>query len=322
MSVVMSKDEFIERARIAVRCVLGGGPAEDSFVEFKTAFPDVATPESTVKAARQLAAQANAATPDPFVWVIGVEEKTVKVQGAGKKELSNWYSRVAKSFDGPPPTLSLSAILHDFDKPIVAVLFETDDAPYVVNLYNSRDRVVPWREATGQRCASRSELLKLLQHRAVLPDSRIIEDSKKTSLVAHAKQNTKAWSMRLHLTLYLENRASKRTILPAHDCSGWFEAPGLIERTAFTDFGLWVQRQRVSQAIIRDAEEVQVFAAVVMEIPEPREVAATAELQLGVVGANKPLVVRIDLPLRVQRPINRRSLSQLQAHRRRRVTYL
>ncbi len=283
-------------------------------------FPDLASPESTAKAARQLAAQANAATPEPIVWIIGVDEKANNIHGASKKELSNWYSRVTKSFDGPSPMLSKSVILYEFGKPIVAVLFETDDAPYVVNLPNSRDRVVPWREATGHRCASRAELLKLLQRRTLLPDIRIVEGSKKTAIVAHAKQCSKEWSMRLHMTLYLENRDSKRLILPAHDCSGWFEAPGLIERTTFTDFQMRVQKQRVSQAVVRDAEEVEVFAGTVLAIPEPREVAVGIELQLRVVGTNKPLVVRGELPLRVQRAV---SLGQMQreTQRKRRATY-
>ena len=299
----MRKEEVVEKAKAAVHSVQRNGPAEDSFVEFKTVFPDVATQDSTVKAARQLAGQANAATPEPIMWVIGVEEKTRKVQGADKKELSNWYSRVAKSFDGPAPALSQSCILHDFDKPVVAVVFETDDAPYVVNLPNCRDRVVPWREATGLRCASRSELLNLLQRRTLLPDCTVIEGSKRTYLIAHAKQNPKSWSVVMGLALYLKNRASKRIILPAHECSGWFEAPGLIERTAFTHFEFRVDKKRLSQAIISDAAEVEIFARVTMEMSEPRETPAAAQLQLAVVGSKRAVVVPVDLRLRVRKPI-------------------
>jgi hypothetical protein len=72
-------------------------------------------------------------------------------------------------------------------------------------------------------------------------------------------------------------------------------------------------------AIIRDAEEVEVFAGVEMVMPEPLDKPAVVELNLRIVGARKPLVVRLDLPLRVQK---RMSFSELQAARNRRVTYL
>lgn len=309
MDIGMIKDDLADRARTAVQGLLDGGPAEDSFFEFKSVFPELTDPESTAKAARQLAAQANAAMPEPIIWIVGVDEKANKIIGAGKKELSNWYSRITKSFDGSSPRLSRSVILHEFDKPIVAVLFETDDAPYVVNLPNSRDRVVPWREATGHRCASRAELLALLQHHTRLPASHIIGGSKKTSIIAHARQCSDDWSIRLRLTLFLENQVSKRVILPVHSCSGWFEAHGLIERTSFTECQFKVQKKPVSQVIVKDVEEVEVCAGAVVKIAEPREVSAGFELLFGVVGAKKPLVVRAELPLRVQRSM---SLSQMQ----------
>jgi hypothetical protein len=63
----MNKDELIKRATKAVQCVQAGGPAEDSFVEFKREFPDVATAEAAEKTARQLAGQANAVATEPFI---------------------------------------------------------------------------------------------------------------------------------------------------------------------------------------------------------------------------------------------------------------
>jgi len=315
----MNKNELIQRAKEAIQCVQAGGPAEDSFVEFKRAFPDVATPEAAAKTARQLAGQANAVAAEPFIWVIGVDEKTGVIHGADKKELSNWYSRVTKCFDGPPPAMASSAIVYDFGKPVTAILFEPSEPPYVVNACNSRDRVIPWREANGLRCANRSELLRLLQQHTLLPKFRVIEGSKKTCLIMHAKPKTKEWSARLHVTLYLENQAGKRIVMPAHDCVGWFEVPSLIERTSFQDFKLRVQNEPVSQAIIRDAEQVEVYAGIVNVIPEPREMPAIIELNLPIVGAMKPLVVRLDLPLRVQKQM---TLSELQAERNRRVSYL
>jgi len=315
----MKKDELIRRAKTAVQCLLDGGPAEDSFMEFKAAFPDVGTPEGAARTARHLAGQANAVAPDAFVWVIGVDEKARTIPGADKKELSNWYSRVSKCFNGAAPAMALSAIVHDFDKPIVAILFEPTDSPYVVNVPNNRDRVVPWREATGLRCASRSELLGLLRQTTLLPTFRIIEGSKRTNLIAHARPKTKDWSVRLHVTLYMENQTARRIVVPAHDFVGWFEVPDQISRTAFTHYELWVQKKRVSQVVIRDAEQLDVYAGVALAMPAPREMPAVAQVSLPVVGAKKPLVVDVKLRLRVPIPL---SFSQMQAAARRRVTYL
>ena len=304
----MNKSDFTNRAIRAIECVLGQGPAEDSYVEFKTVFPDVDTPESTVKVARQLAAHANAAAPDSFVWIIGVDEKAGKVVGANKKELSNWLSRIQRCFDGPSPKLSASEILAKFNKPIVVMLFDSSTPPYVVNLPNSRDRVIPWREGTAQRCTSRSELLELLRHHVLLPKYRIIEGSKKTNLVAHAKHEANSWAIHLHMTIYLENQVANRIVIPAHECSGWFEVPDVIAKTPFSQMELWSQKDRLSQTTIKDAEEVQIYASAAVHMRKPIQAPALVELNLPVVGSKNPLIVPCNLVLQIQSCVTPREL--------------
>src|SRR2546423_5353429 len=102
-----------------------GAPIEDSQVELKAQWPD------PKKAARQIAGHANAAHGEPILWLIGVDEKTGAV-GADREELSKWWPQVESQFDGLAPRVT------DLNVPfngvtIVALLMETDRAPFVVN---------------------------------------------------------------------------------------------------------------------------------------------------------------------------------------------
>lgn len=138
-----------------------GQPHEDSRVELKAAWPD-----DFNKTARQIAGHANAAGGEPVLWLIGVDEKN-GVVGVLHNELSNWRARLATEFDDLVPAMQdLNLTIEG--KTAVALLFETDQAPYVVRNEKfdkpERGRVqfeVPWREATSTRSARRRDLLKL-----------------------------------------------------------------------------------------------------------------------------------------------------------------
>lgn len=153
--------------------VAHGGHSEDSRVELKREWPKPAN------AARLLAGHANAARGASILWIIGLDERA-GVYGAPKEELANWYSGVKQCFDGVAPDLyDLSVVVGE--KTLVALLFETDRAPYVVRnpTYGSQgggsvEREVPWREGRSTFSARREHLVRLLVPAMDLPEVEVL----------------------------------------------------------------------------------------------------------------------------------------------------
>jgi hypothetical protein len=79
-------------------------PHEDDRVELKAEWP-----ESPSEAARRIAGHANQMRGEPFLWLIGVDERR-GVVGADKNNLANWWPQVESQFDGPVPPIQ-----HVFD---------------------------------------------------------------------------------------------------------------------------------------------------------------------------------------------------------------
>jgi hypothetical protein len=136
-------------------------PIEDFRVELKSDWVD---PE---KAARRIAGHANAAGGTSILWLIGVDE-TKGITGARYEDLANWYARVKTHFNGLAPGLTDLNIPID-GKTVVALLFETNRAPFVVKnpAFGKAEGgpvqlEVPWREGTSIRSATRADLLRLL----------------------------------------------------------------------------------------------------------------------------------------------------------------
>ena len=137
--------------------VKSGKPVEDSRVELKSEW---ITPE---KAARQIAGHANAARGSQILWIIGVDEKKGEVVGVSSdEEFSSWCKSVESRFENIYPSYIHLNITTVEDKVVVAMLFDTDRAPYVVKnpaFGKSKDSVeleVAWREGTSTRSANRS----------------------------------------------------------------------------------------------------------------------------------------------------------------------
>src|SRR5262249_57432652 len=149
-----------------------GIPLEDSRDECKTEC--AAGDENT---ARQLAAHANAARGDPILWLFGVDEKGTRVPGVLANEFSNWYAGLKKHFEdawAPDPELNINVPSKGVI--VVAVLFETNRAPYVVrNPQEGQIRFeVPWREGNSTRTARRRDLLRLLVPLQKMPELELI----------------------------------------------------------------------------------------------------------------------------------------------------
>ncbi len=101
-------------------------PVEDSHVELKSEWlPDHS------KVARLIAGHANAARCEPILWLIGVDEER-GVIGADYNEISNWLSQVNSNFDQLVPRVYHVNVPTNSDKTVVALVFETSRAPFVV----------------------------------------------------------------------------------------------------------------------------------------------------------------------------------------------
>ena len=118
-------------------------------------------------AARRIAAHANAAGGEPILWLIGLDRQR-GIVGAANNELSNWWSSVQSEFNELAPRMSSDLLIAADDKTIVALLFETDRAPFVVKAQDGY-LVVPWREGTRTNSARRSALVHLLAPVVRLP---------------------------------------------------------------------------------------------------------------------------------------------------------
>lgn len=155
----MRKVEIEAWALQIMDALVKGRRIEDSRVECKREWPS-----DPGKAARRIAGHANAARADRILWLIGVDEDAGTVTGAASDDFADWWNQVKSQFDGLAPNLIENFVPYD-DTMVVALLFETADAPYVVRNYSGKGHIdfeVPWREGTHIRSARRQDLVKIL----------------------------------------------------------------------------------------------------------------------------------------------------------------
>jgi hypothetical protein len=182
-------------------------PCEDSRVEMKAKWPDPS------KVARQIAGHANAARGENILWIIGLDEVD-GVVGADDTELANWLPEVKKYFNGLfPEVIDLNVPVDD--KTVVAILFSTDRAPFVVKntSFGKPDSgpvelEVPWREGRSTRSARREDLMRIL-----VPISRLPSASFLSGTVDIVRDE---W--RIDLQLYIAPFNKDRLMIPFHRC--------------------------------------------------------------------------------------------------------
>lgn len=157
-------------------------PTEDTRVECKASWLEA---KSVV---RQLAGHANAAKGEPVLWLIGVDEKGGTIPGAEHRELNNWYPQLVKEFDGDAPYLNTDLNIDVDDKTVVALLFETGSAPFVIRVSNTDRLEIPWREGTRTRSATRAEILRMLSllqaQGTLIPIKEFADESPKAQALA------------------------------------------------------------------------------------------------------------------------------------------
>jgi hypothetical protein len=194
-----------------------GDPSEDSRDECKATWPN--WPAGDEKLARQLAGHANAARGDPILWLFGVDEKGKRIPGVPSTEFSNWYASLKKYFEeawAPDPELTINVPWKSIT--VVALLFETNRAPYVIKNPQPRQiqSEVPWREGNSTRTARRRDLLRLLVPLQKMPELELI--SAHLDAWKRMQGQLDDWAIRfaLELKLYVLPRDTSRISFPGH----------------------------------------------------------------------------------------------------------
>jgi len=200
--------------------VKSGQPSEDSRVELKAEWPKDAN-----KAARRIAAHANAIAGESILWIIGLDESR-GVMGADNNELADWFPSVAKQFDGLAPSLRNINVPVD-GKTLVAMLFATDRVPFVVkNIADGPiDFEVPWREGCKTRSAKREDLIRLLSPIGQLPVVEVLDASVTVADPSPSSQHLYNWDIAIRL--YVAPLESPRLVIPCHKCEVNLKMEGL-----------------------------------------------------------------------------------------------
>jgi hypothetical protein len=220
----MRKSELEAWVLDVIARVESGQPNEDARVELKSEWTE------PKKAARRIAGHANAAGGDPVLWIVGVDQ-TAGVVGADALELATWLPQVRAEFSELAPDLLLDLNVPARGKTVVALLFETDRAPFAVKnpLFGSRDGgavewEVPWRAGTRVRSATRSQLLRILAPLEMLPNLEVIEGSLSLWPPQEGEQRNPSWW--IMLKLYVTPQFAPLYI-PFHKCTGTVRVEGL-----------------------------------------------------------------------------------------------
>lgn len=145
-----------------------GRQREDDRVEVKSQWPK---PDK----ARQLAAAANALRGEPLIYIIGCAENGL-VQALHEQDPESWHAQMSAAFDSEPPDLVMHASVPVGDAPgesVVALLFSTEQFPYVMPVPGQDRREVPIRMASGTVSANRRQLLRILAPSLAAPACEI-----------------------------------------------------------------------------------------------------------------------------------------------------
>ena len=153
----------------AVDALQRGEGIEDDFIEVKRQWP---SPDK----ARQLAATANRAAGNPIILIVGIDEGSREFVPTGSNDPATWWATVSSRFDQASPDLLRHMVVHvDSNHSVVALLFGTSRAPYVINTRGgSPEREVPIRDGTRTRSARRDELIRLLAPVALMPPATLL----------------------------------------------------------------------------------------------------------------------------------------------------
>jgi hypothetical protein len=208
-SQAMHRTRLEFRALLALETLRKTGMAEDDGVEFKRDLIEARG------AARRIAAMANASRGAPFLWIIGVDERTGAAHHISR-DLDPWLREVQSFFDGDSPTITSAHA-----EGLLVLGFEPDAPPYVVKTIHEEGvkgiptHEVPWREGTGTRTARRRDLIKILVPISRTPEIEVLRGE---VTVSRASSPT-GWMLAADLRLYVVPLSEELVTLPAHRAS-------------------------------------------------------------------------------------------------------
>ncbi len=154
---------------------------------------------------------------------------------------ANWYPRVQSCFDGLAPSVT-DLIIPIQQKTVVALLFDTSRAPFVVRnvAYGTPDggpveREVPWREHIAIRSASREDLIQLLTPLQRLPVFEIFRGD----IIVRQRLNRPDFEWNVHFGLYVIPMIPERVVIPFHHSEVTLEIPGTMPVVHFGNIRLY-----------------------------------------------------------------------------------
>lgn len=215
----------------AVEDMRAGRMREDDRIEVKSDWPDTSK-------ARQLAGAANALRGEPLIYIIGCREDG-SLSVPSPQDAESWHSAMRAAFDSPPPNLALHATVAVGDQPgesVVALLFDTDQFPYVMSVRGQDRREVPIRVATGTESANRTQLLRILAPSVTSPRCEILDAEVRASVVDYAsyggtplvpaRQARTELSMSLQFSAFIEYVGGSAATIPEHSIRARISVPG------------------------------------------------------------------------------------------------
>jgi hypothetical protein len=257
------------------------------------------------KVARQIAGHANAARGEHILWIIGLDEKS-GVVGADNTELADWLPEVKKCFNGISPDVTDLNVPVD-DKTVVAMVFSTDRAPFVVKNEafgksgsGPVELEVPWREGRSTRSARREDLVRIL-----VPISRLPSVSLLSGVVWIVRDE---WRIKLHL--YIAPVDRERLVIPFHRCQLLITVadeefiidknielcpPGYVELDVFVSDSVTIEATN-SEVIINGPGKLELHAN--QQKPIPKNVTIqeiTITVKMFIINIDNPLVIESGL---------------------------
>jgi len=125
---------------------------------------------------------------------------------------------------------------------VVALLFETERAPFVVKnpsfgktAGGAVSLEVPWREGTAVRSAHRSDLIQVLSPQQRAPHFDVLAAMMQTHRVNGVEPDTR-WT--LQVELYVVPGDENTLVIPFHRCSGWIHFFGSDAKVEFDEIRL------------------------------------------------------------------------------------
>lgn len=296
-------------------------PIEDTRVELKREWIDPA------KATRQMAGHANTAGGDQILWIIGLDEDAEDpVVGVSEANYSDWWSKVSTCFEGLVPHVEELNVPVD-GQTVVALLIDTDRAPFVVTnpdfnaLRTAIEREVPWREGTRTRSARRSDLIRLLAPRAARVEVDVLGYD--LEHVLFLKKEPAERSYRLTVDLYLRVPPIDNPLVFAdHQIAAYASVgdapimfrgaymmpPSSARGACSREPSIETAERGYRQTVVHASGPVQISAESTGDIdndPHPDSSKdACAEVTARAIGADRPLIVRVEMPYMGERTDN------------------